>query len=35
MLEIVLNYLWTVIIAASLVACAFAATVVLVTRRMD
>jgi hypothetical protein len=35
MLEIVANYLWMVVIGSSLVACAFAATVVLVTRMMD
>jgi hypothetical protein len=35
MIEIVANYLWTVTISATLAACAFAATVVFVTRRMD
>jgi hypothetical protein len=35
MVEIALNYLWMIIIGASLVACAVAATIVLVTRKMD
>jgi hypothetical protein len=35
MLEIALNYFWMVMIGASLAACAVAATIVLVTRKMD
>jgi hypothetical protein len=33
--EIVLNFLWTIIIGASLVACIAAATIVYVTRKID
>jgi hypothetical protein len=35
MLDIVLNYLWMTIVAASLVTCAVAATIVYVTRKLD
>jgi hypothetical protein len=35
MLEVVLNFLWTIIIVASLLACAVAATIVYVTRKLD
>jgi len=35
MFEVVLNFLWTIIIVASLVACAAAATIVYITRKLD
>ena len=35
MLDLVLNYLWAVIIGASLIACAVAAAVVFVTRKLN
>jgi hypothetical protein len=35
MLEIVLNFLWTVVIGASVITCAVAAVIVFVTRKLD
>jgi hypothetical protein len=35
MLDVALNYLWIVVVGASLVTCVVAATIVLVTRKMD
>ena len=35
MLDLVLNYLWAIIIGASLVTCAVAVTVVFVTRKLN
>jgi len=35
MLEVVLNFLWTIIIIASLVACTIAVAVIYVTRKLD
>jgi hypothetical protein len=35
MLEVVLNFFWTIIIVASLAACTVAVAVVYVTRKLD
>jgi hypothetical protein len=35
MIDIILTFLWTAMIGASVAACAFAAAVVFLTRRLD